>query len=320
MATAFSYSGTGLESAIATGSGGISSTATSVEVDAIPSDLSAGDTVKIALGTATNFANGNGETAHGDIATIGGGANGGTDITGLSRGQEGTTAASWSEGDPVRVGVQGREDAGPERPFVQSSLSIPGKRSQAYADFDAQNQNADGYEIASGQALTVESGSASIEDKALKLDASTNNTFVTLSRPHQGGVIRARILKNFNGARPYVIGAWVDSSNYVLLGAKDFNGFEIIQTIAGSSTQEESTDDTASSKSPAEYVVGFSKGYLSLEVPGFGSQIHIDNTFKLDGNVFDPSNDNFGFGCTSGVAYVTSFSMFGPSKNESAIT
>lgn len=111
MATAFSYSGTGLESAIQSGSGGITSTDTSVEVDSIPSDLSAGDTVKVALGTATQWANGNGETAHGEIGTIGGGANGGTNITGLSRGQEGTSAASWSEGDPVRVGVQGRNDA-----------------------------------------------------------------------------------------------------------------------------------------------------------------------------------------------------------------
>lgn len=130
MATAFSYSGTGLESAIATGSGGLSSTGTSVEVDSIPADLSAGDTVKVALGTATQWSNGNGETVYGDIGTIGGGANGGTDITGLSRGQEGTSAASWSEGDPVRVGVQGRDDVG--RTDLQQPIITPGGPTSVY--------------------------------------------------------------------------------------------------------------------------------------------------------------------------------------------
>jgi len=109
MATAFSYSGTGLESAIQSGSGGIGTgSSITLEVNAVPSDLSQGDTVKVALGSASDWSGGNGETAYGDIG--GAGANGGTNITLTDRGQEGTSAASWSEGDPVRVGVQGRSD------------------------------------------------------------------------------------------------------------------------------------------------------------------------------------------------------------------
>jgi hypothetical protein len=110
MATAFSYSGTGLESAIQSGSGGIGTgSSITLEVDAVPSDVSQGDTVKVALGSASDWSGGNGETAYGDIG--GAGANGGTNITLTDRGQEGTSAASWSEGDPVRVGVQGRDEA-----------------------------------------------------------------------------------------------------------------------------------------------------------------------------------------------------------------
>ena len=107
----FSFSGTGERTQITSGSGGISNSDTSVEVDAIPSDLSAGDTVKIALGGASTWQGGSGETVYGEIGTIGGGANGGTEITGLSRGQEGTTAASWLEGDAVRLGVSGPAEA-----------------------------------------------------------------------------------------------------------------------------------------------------------------------------------------------------------------
>lgn len=107
---AFQYSGTGLESAIQSGSGGIGTgSSITLEVDAVPSDLSQGDTVKVALGPASDWSSGNGETAYGDIG--GAGANGGTNITLTDRGQEGTSAASWNEGDPVRVGVQGRQNA-----------------------------------------------------------------------------------------------------------------------------------------------------------------------------------------------------------------
>jgi hypothetical protein len=109
MATAFTYSGTGLESAIQSGSGGIGTgSSITLEVDAVPTDLSQGDTVKVALGGASDWSGGSGETAYGDIGAAG--ANGGTNITLTSRGQEGTSAASWSEGDTVKVGVQGRQD------------------------------------------------------------------------------------------------------------------------------------------------------------------------------------------------------------------
>ena len=121
----FSFSGTGERTQITSGSGGITNSDSSVEVDGIPSDLSAGDTVKVALGDASKWQGGNGELVHGEVGTIGGGANGGTDITGLSRGQEGTSASSWSEGAKVRVGVQGREEVqsiGPRHPITTPGL------------------------------------------------------------------------------------------------------------------------------------------------------------------------------------------------------
>jgi hypothetical protein len=144
-------------------------------VDAIPSDLSAGDTVKAAIGTATNFANGNGETVHGDIGTIGGGANGGTNINSLSRGQEGTTASSFSEGDPVRVGVQGRDDAGPEQAVLQSQVIKPGPRLVAYDDFDRPDGSLSGDTLPSGQSWsTVDATTASISSRRAELGPNNN--------------------------------------------------------------------------------------------------------------------------------------------------
>lgn len=110
MSSKFVFSGSPLKSVIQSGSGGITSTASSVEVDSIPSDLGAGDVVKVALGAASDWETESGELVHGRIGSIGSGPNGGTEILHLQRGQEGTSAASWSEGDVVRVGVQGREE------------------------------------------------------------------------------------------------------------------------------------------------------------------------------------------------------------------
>lgn len=119
MFSAFEYSGTGLVTEIQSGSGGIGTGASvTLEVKSIPSDLAQGDTVKVALGTGVDWSGGAGETAYGDIGSIGSGANGGTPITLTDRGQEGTSASSWSEGASVRIGVQGREDRPTPTPRV----------------------------------------------------------------------------------------------------------------------------------------------------------------------------------------------------------
>jgi hypothetical protein len=168
MTTAFTYSGTGLESAIQSGSGGIGTgSSITLEVDAIPADVEQGDTVKVALGSASDWSGGNGETAYGDIG--GAGANGGTNITLTDRGQEGTSAASWSEGDPVRVGVQGRDDAGPESAIIGSDIVPASERLTHYADFAGVTTSAvNGYTIASGQQLTVQDGSWEIQNGLLR--------------------------------------------------------------------------------------------------------------------------------------------------------
>jgi hypothetical protein len=214
MATAFSYSGTGLESAIQSGSGGIGTgSSITLEVDAVPSDLSQGDTVKVAIGTATNFANGNGETVHGDIG--GAGANGGTNITLTDRGQEGTSAASWSEGDPVRVGVSGRNDAGPERSVVQGQiLKTPG----VYADFQGISAtNADGVQIASGQTLRVDQGGWSIQDGYLTNDGTGDPDIITLPFSPSSDFWHVESLfrgSTSSGEMGGIIGHWADINNF----------------------------------------------------------------------------------------------------------
>lgn len=247
MATAFSYSGTGLESAIATGSGGLSSTATSVEVDAIPSDLSAGDTVKVAIGTATNFANGNGETVHGDIGTIGGGANGGTDITGLSRGQEGTTASSFSEGDPVRVGVQGRDDAGPERAAVQSQIYGSNPRLEVFDDFARTDRAIAGDTAPSGQTWSVEGSPATANIVNNRLALEPNSSLVFLRAPVTMGRnlrIETRITSagdssSWGGG---LLLGYQDSSNYVrgsIRGVSPDTEVAVSYTDSGSTSEKD---------------------------------------------------------------------------------
>jgi hypothetical protein len=145
MATAFTYSGTGLESAIQSGSGGIGTgSSITLEVDAVPSDVSQGDTVKVALGGASDWSGGTGETAYGDIG--GAGANGGTNITLTDRGQEGTSASSWSEGASVRIGVQGREDRPTPTPRVFREdywfLTAPGGGTNSLDDEPTVHMNA----------------------------------------------------------------------------------------------------------------------------------------------------------------------------------
>jgi len=196
MATAFTYSGTGLESAIQSGSGGIGTGASiTLEVDAIPADVEQGDTVKVALGSASDWSGGNGETAYGDIG--GAGANGGTNITLTDRGQEGTSAASWSEGDPVRVGVSGRDNVAPERSRILSqNFALGHPRTIAYGDFEGSDvANADGYAVATGQTLTVHTGAASIVNGMLKLEQDP--TVVTLPVTNRDHTYRTRMAPNY---------------------------------------------------------------------------------------------------------------------------
>ncbi|WVM04112.1 hypothetical protein [Salinibacter phage B2_17] len=244
MATAFSYSGTGLESAIATGSGGLSSTATSVEVDSIPSDLSAGDTVKAAIGTATNFANGNGEVAHGDVGTIGGGANGGTNITGLSRGQEGTTASSFSEGDPVRVGVQGRDDAGPERSLLQSQVVKPSSNVVAYDDFEGPDvADVNGYTLPSGQSVTVQSGGAEISDGVLRATTTEAIVTITLASDNPMTICSDIFLTDvFEAGAQGIVFDYTDNNNFAYFTiergfSEAFSKLRLVENNGGTRTQ-----------------------------------------------------------------------------------
>jgi hypothetical protein len=102
----FTFSDSPLKSEIQSGSGGITASASSVEVASIPSDVSQGDIVKVGLGDASAWGAENGELVYGTVGALGGGANGGTDITGLTRGLEESSASSWSEGTTARIGLQ----------------------------------------------------------------------------------------------------------------------------------------------------------------------------------------------------------------------
>lgn len=241
MATAFKPSGTGLQSEIQSGSGGITSTDTSVEVDSIPSDLSAGDSVKVAIG-GNAYASENGETVYADIGTIGGGANGGTNLNNLSRGQEGTSASSWSEDDPVRVGVQGRDDVGPERPVVQSGLVKGSERLSHYADFHGVTQaDVNGYTIASGQSLTVQTGAWEIQNGLLR----NTNTPAVITFPQttvSSDFIAQLYTDSLNAGDDFgVLGEYKDIDNYIYTHLNGALGTLIITEKASGSFSELNT-------------------------------------------------------------------------------
>jgi hypothetical protein len=235
MATAFSYSGTGLESAIQSGSGGIGTgSSITLEVDAVPSDVSQGDTVKVALGSASDWSGGNGETAYGDIG--GAGANGGTNITLTDRGQEGTSAASWSEGDPVRVGVQGRDDVGPSRVITQSQIIKPSSRLAVYDEFDRQDQTLDTTSLPSGQTYQSQSGTPQITDRAFE----GGHVLVPYASPtdneNEPYMMEAKMWRGTgpnNSVSIYPF--WVDPDNYIEI--KVGNGsIDLIVKESGTST------------------------------------------------------------------------------------
>jgi hypothetical protein len=250
MTTAFTYSGTGLESAIQSGSGGIGTgSSITLEVDTVPSDLSQGDTVKVALGGASDWSGGNGETAYGDIG--GAGANGGTNITLTDRGQEGTTASSFSEGDPVRVGVQGRDDAGPERSIVQGE-TLHSQNLLVADDFDRQDGNLDGDSTPIGSySWTVQEDSFEVFDGRARPANDFQNAKATVGIQPSGVLQLAHLNRGelSNGDSGLVI-AYQDSSNWIL--ARDSRGvFEIVESVSGTVSQVASTptnNDTASGK------------------------------------------------------------------------
>jgi hypothetical protein len=299
MATSFSYSGTGLQSAIQSGSGGIASGDSSVEVDSIPADIAAGDDVKVALGSASDWAAGNGETVYGTVGTIGGGANGGTDITGLTRGAEGTTAASWSEGDPVRVGVQGREDGGVDRTVLQSQVST-GRRLALYDDFNVPDQGANGYTLPSGQTLTVETGSASIDDGALRIDSGA---VVTLPAPSNSFLMKGVIPfdSSWNATFKLFL-EWVDANNNAYWQLQS-NLLQFIEVVSGTSTQQKSLGtDNGAFRHPQPFWFSHSEGHTALRFTRYNESISASDwnsgDFLLDGT------QKIGFGSDERIMYI----------------
>jgi len=111
-------------------SAGITSTDTSMEVDAIPVGVSAGDRVKCALQGSP------GELVYGVVGTIGGGSNSGTDIDMSAsedgRGKEGTSAAAFSSGDTVVVGVGARAEVAARTPALVTDPSLRTKSDDSY--------------------------------------------------------------------------------------------------------------------------------------------------------------------------------------------
>jgi len=307
MATAFAYSGTGLESAIQSGSGGIGTVSSiTLEVDAVPSDLSQGDNVKVALGPASDWAGGNGETAYGNIG--GAGANGGTNITLTARGQEGTSAASWSEGDPVRVGVQGREDVGPERDVLQSQLASH-QRLDVYADFQADDQNADGYTTASGHTLTVQTGSASIENNALKIDAGSIVTLPVSASNFLWSI--TPLIKNTFSQEQRFIAEYIDSSNYIWWATVERRQLKGVEKISGSNDQFLSTqfETIYVGVSPIKIKVSpQSLGFIGSP-KNFAQSSSFDSTFTLD------SSQPIGFEAVTEPFYIDRFSTEGLTGN-----
>jgi hypothetical protein len=192
--------------------------------------------------------------AHGDIGTIGGGANGGTDITGLSRGQEGTTAASWSEGDPVRVGVQGRDDAGPERSYALTQNIVKPRDVDVHDDFERSASDANGYTLRTGQTLTVQQGQAEVQDGELR-PSIDDGTRVLVTMPLSSALLTAYFTKRtgfetaFNQAGG-VITSYTDNNNYIFVSAHRFEGVfrvGIFEVASGSESILKSTKVAPSS-------------------------------------------------------------------------
>jgi hypothetical protein len=241
MATAFSYSGTGLESAIQSGSGGIGTgSSITLEVDSVPSDVSQGDTVKVALGSASDWSGGNGETAYGDIG--GAGANGGTNITLTDRGQEGTAASSWSEGDPVRVGVQGREDAGPHSSIVETFGAKPSTRLVAYDNFNYQDGSLDGNTLPSGQSYSVEdlgSGADILVGNRIAKGNQNGRALALITQPIEP-TVATFYFTNFqasaaSGRKVGFVIAWEDNNNYLWLDVQ--NQLAFYKVVSGTTSQ-----------------------------------------------------------------------------------
>jgi hypothetical protein len=273
MATAFSYSGTGLESAIQSGSGGIGTgSSITLEVDTVPSDLSQGDTVKVALGPASDWAAGNGETAYGDIG--GAGANGGTNITLTDRGQEGTTASSFSEGDPVRVGVQGRDDVGPESAVVGSEIVAASERLTHYADFSGVTRaDADGYTIASGQTLTVQRGAWEIKNGLLR--PTTTPSIITFPATELVVTFHTKMYgpdpdETADGGP---IAEYIDNNNYLYINL-DSGNIQSKQKVSGSF----STNDTSNLVSTEMFERLTRVGFMANERFGYRARAFTPGT------------------------------------------
>jgi hypothetical protein len=235
MATAFSYSGTGLESAIQSGSGGIGTgSSITLEVDSVPSDVSQGDTVKVALGSASDWSGGNGETAYGDIG--GAGANGGTNITLTSRGREGTTAASWSESDPVRVGVQGRDDVGPERGVAESQLIKPSKRLIAYDDFRYPDGLLGGRTLPTGQTWNDPGGDfwKTESDRAFADSNVAREAYIPYT-PSEDTYYVQGVVNNAGSRQVGLVLAFQDTDNFLFVSVK--SEASVFKVVGGTSSQ-----------------------------------------------------------------------------------
>jgi hypothetical protein len=234
MATTYTYSGTGLESAIQSGSGGIGTgSSITLEVDAIPADVEQGDTVKVALGSASDWSGGNGETAYGDIG--GAGANGGTNITLTDRGQEGTSAASWSEGDPVRVGVQGRDDV-IDQDIALAQTWKPSSRIEVAASFRQPDQSSvSSLELATGDTLTIQRGSVDITNQEL---VATNDAVATVSFPdlNKGFKWVTRISVGASNGAYQILLDYIDSNNYVYVTQSNSQVIRVLEKVSGSSS------------------------------------------------------------------------------------
>ena len=202
------------------------------------------------------------------------------------------------------------DEAGPQRSFVHGGIGKT-DRVPIYADFDVPDQAAGGFQIASGETLTIQEGTASIEDGALRIDSGG---IVTFPGSGQRGVLNALIAEaNSQDGRTGLIGDYIDSNNYAWGDRQRHDILEVKENVSGTTSTVSSESFTAGQFRPhGRYRITFDSAVNHLAIIKHGETVSASNM-----------NSTFSLGSTLGFyangehnIYVDSFHVITHSGNE----
>ena len=212
------------------------------------------------------------------------------------------------------------DEVGPRRAVVAGRTESE-YRSRCHADFSVPDQSADGFTIASGQSLSVQSGSASIEDNALFLGGASTNRVLIPNPYSYGGVIYLQNIYDPNsGTKLKIYPEWIDSNNHVYFLKGKYNDIKIAQTVSGSTTiLQGGQEHRDGARLVGQFQIHFNWAMVNATMTGLVYGRYATRDEGLDTATFKFDGSNPWAIESSGPMYVPSFSVIGASGNEPSI-